>query len=795
MVLELFCGTAGLSASCKRLGLDVVSVDKSKPKAPKALVTKLDLTLISNQLLVLSWIRNPKVKAVFLAPPCGTASAARNIQRDDDPSLPKPLRSKEFPDGLPDLQGFDFMRVEQSNILYDFAATVFDLCCALGKLCMCENPRDSLYWETTPWLDREHKEQDYEQCHQACAYGSTRPKWTKMVANFSEVQNIAAVCDGNHKHEPWGFNVHKGKRIYATSLEVHYPTALCDKIAETFVLALQKQGIIAEVHAPANLAARSVAQNHPASNKIAPLVPEFKTKCIALFFNDHCIWPHSHDFIPKAKVLQKAEWGCDGLQSLQSNIQEQCDMWHVDAFVDVRGVALEFPGVFVLKLFGIFWSEEEFVEQAMRAKHPLSLDAAVPQQLLEALRFTVERDEAEIARVRAVFFAEWTKRAMQLEKDEKKLKEEMNCNVANAVKGKRILLFEEMLKATKFPDLGVVDELRRGSDLTGNVPATGMLPGKFEPALISEEELCASAARIRNAAIHEVRGSGDAHVDEVVWDKTLDEVAKGWLLGPLADDTVPEDRPLSRRFGLKQRHDNIRLIDDYSESGVNSCVTVTESPLLHTVDIACAVLTIWFGMCEEAGIGKDLAVRTFDLASAYRQVGLSDKGQQFAFLRVFNPKKKRASLFKSLVLPFGAVRSVHSFLRLARALWWIGVCGCCIVWTSFYDDFIAFSKPKLIGSTDQAVTALFKLLGWVFAEEGEKAQPFDLRCSALGVLFDLSMATTGRALICNTEARRLELCEDLQKVIEEGCLSNKNAQRLRGRLGFCLQIPLFLLPW
>ena len=52
----------------------MVAVDKTMPKAPKALVTKLELTLVSNQLLVLSWIRNPQV--VFLAPPCGTASAA-----------------------------------------------------------------------------------------------------------------------------------------------------------------------------------------------------------------------------------------------------------------------------------------------------------------------------------------------------------------------------------------------------------------------------------------------------------------------------------------------------------------------------------------------------------------------------------------------------------------------------------------------------------------------------------------------------------------------------------------------
>ena len=389
-----------------------------------------------------------------------------------------------------------------------------------------------------------------------------------------------------------------------------------------------------------------------------------------------------------------------------------------------------------------------------------------------------------IARVRAEFFAKWTKRAIQLDMDEKALKNGMHSDVAHAVRNKRILLFEEMLRATNFPDMGVVDELRLGSDLTGEVPLTNMLPGKFEPALISEQELQRSAERVRMAAIHEVRSSGDNDLDEIVWQKTMEEVDKGWLIGPLHDNQVPADRPLSRRFGLRQKQGKVRLIDDFSESGVNACVTVSESPSLHTVDVACASLMVWFSLCKGAKISSDLVVRTFDLASAYRQVGLSERGQKFAFLRVYNPRTKRACFFKCLVLPFGAVRSVHSFLRLARALWWIGVVGCWIVWTSFYDDFISFSRPRLAGSTEQSVTALFKLLGWIFAEEGDKAQPFDLHCSALGVLLDLSVASTGVALVCNTKTRCAELCDDLQKVIEGGSLTSKNAQRLRGRMQF-----------
>ena len=38
VVLELFCGTAGLSASLKKLGFDVIAVDKLVSRSPKVMV-------------------------------------------------------------------------------------------------------------------------------------------------------------------------------------------------------------------------------------------------------------------------------------------------------------------------------------------------------------------------------------------------------------------------------------------------------------------------------------------------------------------------------------------------------------------------------------------------------------------------------------------------------------------------------------------------------------------------------------------------------------------------------------
>ena len=126
-------------------------------------------------------------------------------------------------------------------------------------------------------------------------------------------------------------------------------------------------------------------------------------------------------------------------------------------------------------------------------QHPLALDTAVPSQLLD------------------------TRRAAMLERDEARLKAGMSKDVANAVKGKRILLFKEILVATAFPDLGVVDDLHCGSDLTGEVPPTGMLPGKFGPAIISDQELLANAERTRDVAVSAVKSSGDPDIDRILF--------------------------------------------------------------------------------------------------------------------------------------------------------------------------------------------------------------------------------------------------------------------------------------
>ena len=296
----------------------------------------------------------------------------------------------------------------------------------------------------------------------------------------------------------------------------------------------------------------------------------------------------------------------------------------------------------------------------------------------------------EIAKKRAEFFMHWNMRATELNGAEQELRGQMDTSVEQAVRGKRIALFEEMLEHYQYPDLGVVQELKYGVSLTGEVKETDMLPFKYTPALLTCEALEVHHSLRRSQILANPTGSGDADIDAEVWRQTLSERDVGWLRGPIPLEEIPDTAPISKRFGLKQKH-KVRLIDDFSESSVSSTVSVYESPVLHTVDVACAAIMHWFDCAKSTGMDPTLVARTSDLSSAYRQVGLNADGRQVAYIRVYSPETKCWCVFQALVLPFGAVKSVHSFLRLARAIWWLGVVGCPLFWSSFFDDYIVFS--------------------------------------------------------------------------------------------------------
>lgn len=141
-MVEVFSGTAGLTAAMRQIGMhSSLGGDAHVTKQVKAPVLRLDLTTDRGVQLLCT-----RVVAVHLGRPCGTNSRARDIRCHSGPD-PQPLRSMVRPDGLPSLAGIDLQRVLSANALYKLSAEFFQWCTLHGALCSLENPARSYMWD------------------------------------------------------------------------------------------------------------------------------------------------------------------------------------------------------------------------------------------------------------------------------------------------------------------------------------------------------------------------------------------------------------------------------------------------------------------------------------------------------------------------------------------------------------------------------------------------------------------------------------------------------------------------
>ena len=287
VVIEVLCGSARVTASLKEVGLtQSFGVDHVLDKAVSA-AKRLDLTQLEDQQLFLQWMSSPLVVGLFLAPPCGTCSLARNIQLRDEKGRkipgPIPLRSAVWPEGLPGLGAKDRARVSAANTLYDFVAKVVALAHSIGLIVVVENPRSSLFWLTRFWKNIGVPMQ--YTAHQACAYGGERPKWTVLAWNHPAFSSINRCCPGegkHHHHKPWGLVKSETGTHFSTSEETAYPRGLAHTIAKVFAEIMTSFGWSPP---PEQLTGtevtlqsmRAAATAQPKASKMPPVVREHKS--------------------------------------------------------------------------------------------------------------------------------------------------------------------------------------------------------------------------------------------------------------------------------------------------------------------------------------------------------------------------------------------------------------------------------------------------------------------------------------------------------------------------------------
>ena len=613
-----------MSKRLRQKCFQVLSVDHVGSKGIPVL--RIDIGIESQRRVLEELRKLDKIIYVHFAPPCGTASAARQIQPG-----PPPLRSVHFPMGLPDLTFVQHQRVQKANFLYQWTCKLVLVLHEKGVAWSIENPASSLMWITDPFLH-------LLQCipnliafsFHTCMFAAPRKKDTALWTSVKQLrQHLERKCDNNHQHLRWG----KTATGFATAEECAYNDTLCAAWAEAIYDFALARGLspppntIADVQVASTQASfvnKAILGCLPRGRKLLPVISEF-------------LQPIQFD-ISKLPIVQSLALG--------KRIPDECTDFPKGSkllrFVMPDGGVNEEDlfGMPTKALIGIPRSPEDFLQEACKLVHPTAMAMSIGNLMERNIDAYEDPQGLEFRRVQCEFAGKLVKLCAELKVEERVRAAEMDSHIREVLSGKRVVLFKRLLEDIGYPDCKIADEMAEGFPLCGWLPASGVFPTRIRAPELHEDFLRKMANSISARSIAATTSSGCCDADEKLWQATLAEVDDGFLEGPFGRGDLPKGAIVSPRFGLQQKN-KLRPIDNFSASQINGSTGIQDKFAVDAVDEICAMIKSWM---QKARVGLKLVGKTYDMRKAYRQIAICDKHLDLAWIVVWDPIRGQPAL-------------------------------------------------------------------------------------------------------------------------------------------------------
>ena len=677
--------------------------------------------------------------SLHLAPPCGTCSRARERPIPElGNQSPKPLRDERYPFGYSWLKGSDKARVLQSNLLYSFVVHLLFFAFTYNVVVSVENPLNSWLWIILKELVIAFGNDQFRRWYQGlecvefsnCAWGGDRPKNTRWLSTPTVYSALTRQCPGDHVHKPYTVTRRGDRSLhFSTSEEAEYPWLLTKKVVELVAKFLRY---------PASFSQNTPKAVHMASGrkqhrKYRQLIPEFHSYVTA-----------TEAPTQPSKLLdtRSKSGGASGSDTVPSR-------------------------------YGISHSKQQFLEKSYNVEHPFDSFEQVDDLTRANVFFALTKGPVKLSRWRLQSLLECEKLASEFELQEQQVHNELPPHIAEVVKGKRLTLFEKLLRRYEYADMEVVNFMKRGVDLVGEHPVPPIFPQQMIRSVTTPQLLLKSAVwRNQTMAASPIHG-GEPELASKLWEVTNSEVERGFLKGPYDDlDQVRSvtgcnDIVVNRRFLLIQGEaGKPRAIDDCKTSGLNSAFTQNNKLVLQDSDAYVALCAYVGSSVKDGKVTmkmKDGAVQTLpisgdfqgavcwkgkclDLEKAYRQVPVSSSSLAYSVALVHDLGGK-PRYFLSQSLPFGACSSVYAFNRIGAALRFLIQHVLKGILTVFYDDF-PFLEPAASAQLMEMMTSRFlSLLGWRHAKMDAKDVPFQEVFNVLGAELNLSAMSSGKIVV------------------------------------------------
>lgn len=422
--IEVFCGKAQLSKSLRAKSFQTFSIDhKTLKNVP---ILRLDLNSELDVKLLMDLLDQARVLYVHFAPPCGTASAARNIRLSHKRHGPRPLRSISMPMGLRGLKAVDRERVRLANSLYSMTCKLQ----SRGIGWSIENPASSLMWLTTPFqLAMRLGKQLIGLVFDTCMYGFSRLKHTALWTNIQHLKALAVRCDNSHEHEAWGQVGNK----FATALECAYNKQLSDAWAaciQQFALShnvVFPPTVFSEVTSEESTLRtnynKAVLGTQPRGRKLPPVM----TDLLQGQSVDITVYPEVQR-LPQGSRLPNTSVFPAGSRLLRHGGERDDE---ADDKTNAKSAIIGFPR-----------TPEDYLAEVITLQHPHNSSILLDDGMVDAIRLQLDGGSAELRRQRIAWAKAVSQLCIQLNDEESELHKRMPQHLQSVLSTKRLKLFE-----------------------------------------------------------------------------------------------------------------------------------------------------------------------------------------------------------------------------------------------------------------------------------------------------------------------------------------------------------------
>ena len=466
----------------------VISVDHETTKGVPIL--QIDISDANQRAVLEELIALDKVLYVHLAPPCGTASAARQIKPG-----PPPLRSVIFPMGLPHLNFVQSTRVRKANFLYAWTCKIVLMLDSRGIGWSIENPASSLMWITDPFTDLVQALPHFVAfSFHTCMFGAPRKKDTAIWTSVPQLRaHLERKCDDKHPHLKWG----RTQTGFATAEECAYNDAMCASWSEAvFDFAISKgfskpPATVQEVAVsttPATYVNKAILGCLPRGRKVVPFLSDF-------------LEPRTFDIsaMPHVQTLTVGK----RLPDDRSPFPKGSKLLRFVNDIGGDGAKTEL-GLPKLGVIGIPRSPGEFLDEVCKLTHPIAMTMNVSELITRNMDAYDDPSGLAFRKVQCEAAAKLVRNCSELANDEAAKKSDMEDHVRSVLSNKRVVLFKQLMDEIQYPDAKLADELAQGFPLCGWLPASGVFPVRVRPPEIHEDFLWKLAPSISARTIASV---------------------------------------------------------------------------------------------------------------------------------------------------------------------------------------------------------------------------------------------------------------------------------------------------